>query len=92
MKNETPSELIGRKMLTLLDHPNAAELQATVIALAILGVYSSPYGKEIELDLLALVTEEVQSYGRFPVKTLAECVSAFDAALVTHAAHIAGEV
>ena len=87
MVNMSPSELIGQKMLGLLDHPCAGRLQATVIAMASLGVYSPPFkGVEIDDHALALCTELIYARGCFPLCTLDDCVSAFDAALEVHAA------
>ena len=86
----SPSELIATKMLGLLDHPRGSRLQATVIAMACMGVYSEPDGVTVDADLLNLTTDMIESKGCFPLRTMAECVSAFDAALVAHTANQSG--
>ena len=80
----SPSELIGERLVKLANRPDAAHLQATVIAMACMGVYSPPFGKAIDGDLLILTTAAIEARGCFPLKTLADCVSAFDAAIDTH--------
>jgi hypothetical protein len=76
-----PSEIIGNKMMELLDKPNGARLQAMVIAMACMGVYSPPFGKRISSDDLILITDFIEAAGRFPLRSLEDCVRAFDLAL-----------
>jgi len=83
----SPSELMGERLLKLVNKPDAARLQATVIAMACMGVYSPPFGKAIDGDLLILTTAAIEARGCFPLRTIEDCVSAFDAALVAHTAN-----
>lgn len=81
----SPSELMGAKMLGLLSHPRAGRLQATAIALACMGVFSGPDGATCDVDLLNTLTDIIEANGCFPLRTLEDCVSAFDAALIAYA-------
>ncbi len=83
----TPSELIAERMMAALDKPNAARLQATVIAIACMGVYSPPFGKAIDADALIATTDCIEALGCFPLKTIGECVSSFEAALIAHSVY-----
>lgn len=78
------SELIGTKMMGLLNHPQAGRLQATVIAMACMGVYSKPYDKLIDCDMLIMTRDLIEVKGCFPLLTLKDCISAFDAALILY--------
>ena len=80
----TPVENIAKKMLSLLDKPNAERLQATVCAMACLGVYSPPFrknGKEIAIELLIQTTDAIEATGAFPLTTTEDCMAAFNAGL-----------
>jgi len=81
----SPSELMGAKMLGLLSHPRAGRLQAMVIAMACMGVFSGPDGVVCDVGLLNILTDIVEAKGWFPLRTLEDCVSAFDTALMAYA-------
>lgn len=88
----SPSELMGERLLGLLDHPCAGRLQATAIAMACMGVYSPPFdGVEVDVDTLIVCTDLIEASGCFPLRTMAECVAAFDTAIELHAANDQGD-
>lgn len=87
----TPDELMGKKMVALMEFPNCARLQAATVAMAALGVYSPPFGKWIDIDTLGRVTDFLISSGVFPLTTEKECADSFRAAVDAYEAEHQGE-
>lgn len=85
--NITASQILGAKMLGMLDRPNAGRLQAMVIAMACVGVYAGPDGvilDEVLAERLSTITDIIMSMGHFPLRTMEDCVSLINAATAAY--------
>lgn len=76
------TNLMGNRMLVLNNSPRAARLQATFLALVSLGLFSPPFtGIEVPTDLLGILSVRIGNTLSLPLKTLDECVNAFEFAI-----------
>lgn len=76
-----PSAIIAKRLFLLNTHSQCARLQATVVALAVLGAYSPPYDNEICSETLTGMVAVVESLVSFPLTTIDECLLVFSAAV-----------
>jgi len=63
---------------------NPARLQATVVALAALGVYTPPFGKELPVDLINETVETLVATGLFPAESEEDCALLFLGGLMSY--------